>query len=45
MQGWFVVKKLLILVAALGAAGFLNKKWRESKVAKATWSKSTDSVN
>ncbi|WP_237762582.1 DLW-39 family protein [Arthrobacter sp. ERGS1:01] len=38
------MKKLLILVAALGAAVLLNKKWQESKVAKATWSKATDSV-
>ncbi|WP_370739490.1 DLW-39 family protein [Arthrobacter glacialis] len=35
----------MILVAALSAAVFLNKKRRESKVAKATWSKATDSVN
>ncbi|MGA7204445.1 MAG: DLW-39 family protein [Specibacter sp.] len=38
------MKKLLILVAALGAAVIVNKKWRESKVAKATWSDATDTV-
>ncbi|MDJ0312055.1 DLW-39 family protein [Arthrobacter sp. H35-D1] len=39
------MKKLLIFVAALGAVMFANKKWRESKVVKTTWSKATDSVN
>ncbi|WP_219817045.1 DLW-39 family protein [Arthrobacter sp. GMC3] len=39
------MKKLLILIAALGAAVFLNKKLRESKLAKASWSKATDTVN
>jgi hypothetical protein len=39
------VKKLLVIMAALGAAAFLNKKWQHSKVAKATWSKATDTVN
>ncbi|AIY02373.1 hypothetical protein ART_2774 [Arthrobacter sp. PAMC 25486] len=38
------MKKLLIVVTALGAAVFLNKKWQESKVVKTTWSKATDSV-
>ncbi|WP_425864139.1 DLW-39 family protein [Arthrobacter sp. TWP1-1] len=38
------MKKLLILIVTLGAAFFLNKKWRESKVVKTTWSKATDSV-
>nr|WP_269937857.1 DLW-39 family protein [Arthrobacter sp. HY1533] len=35
---------MLVLATALVAAVFLNKKWRESKVVKTTWSKSTDSV-
>ncbi|WP_233912881.1 DLW-39 family protein [Arthrobacter polaris] len=39
------MKKLLILVTALGAAIVLNKKWQESKVVKTTWSKATDSIN
>nr|WP_276609807.1 DLW-39 family protein [Arthrobacter silviterrae] len=36
---------MLVLAAALGAAVFLNRKWQDSKVAKATWSKATDTVN
>ncbi|MCU6480766.1 DLW-39 family protein [Arthrobacter sp. A2-55] len=39
------MRKLLVLAAALGAAVFLNRKWLDSKVAKATWSKATDTVN
>ncbi|MEV8146067.1 DLW-39 family protein [Specibacter sp. NPDC078709] len=39
------MKKLLILIAALGAAIFLNKKRRESNVVKTTWSKATDSID
>ncbi|MET4003671.1 MULTISPECIES: DLW-39 family protein [Arthrobacter] len=38
------MKKLLILITALTAAVFLNRKWRESKVVKTTWSKATDSL-
>nr|WP_281375516.1 DLW-39 family protein [Arthrobacter wenxiniae] len=36
---------MLVVMAALGAAAFLNKKWQDSKVAKAAWSKATDTVN
>nr|WP_218063127.1 DLW-39 family protein [Arthrobacter sp. SDTb3-6] len=36
---------MLVIAAALGAAALLNKKWHETKVAKATWSKATDTVN
>ncbi|WP_211320745.1 DLW-39 family protein [Arthrobacter livingstonensis] len=39
------MKKLLIFITALGAAVLVNKKWQDSKVAKATWSKATDTVN
>ncbi|WP_209679081.1 DLW-39 family protein [Arthrobacter stackebrandtii] len=38
------MKKLLIVITALGAAIILNRKWRETKVVKTTWSKATDSV-
>jgi len=39
-----VVKKLLVLAAALGGIIILNKKWQDSKSQKATWSNATDSV-
>ncbi|MCC9067783.1 DLW-39 family protein [Arthrobacter cryoconiti] len=38
------MKRLLIVASALGAALFLKKKYDESKVVKATWSKATDTV-
>ncbi|WP_222440029.1 MULTISPECIES: DLW-39 family protein [Arthrobacter] len=38
------MKKLLILIAALSAGIFVNKKLQESKLAKASWSKATDTV-
>ncbi|MFC8304746.1 DLW-39 family protein [Specibacter sp. NPDC057265] len=39
------MKKLLVIAATAAAAVVLNRKWRESKVVKTTWSKATDPIN